>query len=99
MKIAACVLARKTTLRGFITEAQNDAKDFVKETEEKLRRWTDMLAKGQITKLEFTALVDSQKGLANLDLLTHAGIAAATLQQFRDGLIDLIINAAFKTFL
>ena len=69
----------ETTLRGFITEAQNDAKDFVKETEEKLRRWTDMLAKGQITKLEFTALVDSQKGLANLDLLTHAGIAAATL--------------------
>jgi hypothetical protein len=70
----------------------------LKETEDKLKRWTGMLAKGELTKLEFTALVDSQKGLATLGELTHLGIAAATLQRFRDGLIDLVINAAFKTF-
>jgi hypothetical protein len=58
-----------------------------------------VLAKNQLTKAEFTALIDSQKGLATLSLLAHKGIALATLQRFRDGLIDLIINAAFKTFI
>jgi hypothetical protein len=57
-----------------------------------------MLAKQQISKAEFTALVDSQKALAALSALTHAGIATATLQRLRDGLIDLVISAAFKTF-
>ena len=88
----------ETTLKGFITQAQTDAEDFLRQTQEKLKRWTGMLDRGDLTKVEFTALVDSQKGLATLNGLTHLGITAATLQRFRDGLIDLVINSAFKTF-
>jgi hypothetical protein len=88
-----------STLKDFLTQAEQDAKDFLQETAEKLERWTGMLAAGDLTKLEFTALVDSQKGLATLDALTHLGISAATLQRFRDGLVELVINTAFKVFL
>src|SRR2546429_9056761 len=88
-----------TALKDFVTQAESDARDFMSEAQIKLQRWTGMLAEGKLTKLEFTALVDSQKGLAALNSLTHLGIATARLQRFRDGLIELVINTAFKTFL
>ena len=94
----AGVLA-KDTLKDLVAIAEDDAKEFLVSSEEKLKRWTEMLADERLTKLEFAALVDSQKGLAVLNGLAHAGIAAATVQRFRDGLIDIVLNAAFKTFL
>ena len=89
----------KDTLKDFITLAEDDAKAFLISSEEKLERWTGMLAEKQLTKLEFSALVDSQKGLAVLNSLAHAGIAAAALQRFRDSLIEIVLDAAFATFL
>ena len=87
------------SLKDLAKLAEDDAKDFLQNSAAKLQRWTSMLAGQQITKAEFTALVESQKALAQLNALTHAGIAAAALQRFRDGLIELVIDAAFKTFL
>jgi hypothetical protein len=86
------------SLKDLTKLAEDDAQAFLKSSAQKLQRWTTMLASQQITKAEFAALVESQKALAQLDALTHAGIAAAALQRFRDGLIELVINAAFKTF-
>ena len=53
-----------------------------------------------------TALVNPSSPNAEFELrnaqaagrTVGAGIAAARLQRFRDGLVDLVINAAFKTF-
>jgi hypothetical protein len=89
----------RNTLKDFVVIAEDDANAFLISSEEKLKRWAGMLAEGQLTKLEFSALVDSQKGLAVLNGLAHAGIAAAALQRFRDSLIDIVLDAAFKTFL
>ncbi|MEH2513611.1 Ulp1 family protease [Nitrobacteraceae bacterium AZCC 1564] len=87
------------TLKDLATIIEDDANAFLKSSAEKLKRWTRMLAKEQITRAEFTALVESQRALATLEGLTHAGIAAASLQRLRDKLIDLVIDTAFKTFL
>lgn len=86
------------SLKDLAKLAEEDAQDFLKSSAQKFQRWTAMLASQQLTKAEFAALVDSQKALAKLDALAHAGIAAAALQRFRDGLIELVIDAAFKTF-
>ena len=88
-----------STLSGLGAQAGSDARDFLRRTDAKLERWTKMLAKGDLTKLEFKTLVESQEGLAALNALTQAGIAAAALQRFRDGLIDLVVKSAVKTFL
>lgn len=87
------------TLKDLVTIMQDDAKAFLDSTEAKLKRWTRLLARQEITRAEFTALVESQKALAVLEGLTHAGIAAASLQRLRDKLIDLVVDTAFKTFL
>lgn len=88
-----------STFKDFVTQAEEDAKDFLTETAKKLEKWTAMLQRGDLTKLEFTSLVESQKGLATLNALAHEGQTLATLQRFRDGLINVVVNAAFKTFL
>jgi len=44
-------------------------------------------------------LVKSQADLVALAALTQAGIAAKRLQEFRDGLIDLVIKAGLRVFL
>jgi hypothetical protein len=51
----------KDMLKGLINEAATDAKDFLKESEQKLKRWTNTLATEKLTKDEFSALVDCQK--------------------------------------
>ena len=86
------------SLKDLTGLAEQDAQDFLTSSAQKLQQWTTMLASQQITKDEFAALVDSQKALATLDALADAGAAAAALQRFRDGLIQLVIDAAFKTF-
>lgn len=87
-------LAREMLRQG-IEEARQDAQSFLQRTEEKMRRWTALLARGELKPDEFAFLVRSQKDLADLAGLTRLGIEAARLQQFRDRLIDLVIDKAF----
>jgi hypothetical protein len=87
------------TVGDFATQAQDDAREFLQQTQQKLQTWTTLLKDGEITELEFTALVESQGGLAALRALKLAGIAAASLQRFRDGLMKLVVDSAFKVFL
>ena len=87
------------TFKGFVTEAENDAKSFLKQSEADLKQWTSELASGELTKDEFTDLIEGEKDLAELDALTQAGRALADLQRFRAGLVQLVLDAAFKTFL
>jgi len=39
------------------------------------------------------------KDLTEMHALTEAGVAEASVQRFRDKLINLVINAAFKNFI
>src|SRR3954453_22081138 len=89
----------KATLKGFINEAKSDALDFIKQAADDLKNWTGMLAKGELSKVEFGSLGEGQKDLAHLGALTQAGIALARLDRFRDALVNLVDTAAFKTFL
>ena len=76
-----------------------DAKMFLEDTKDDLKRWTQLLAKGQLNQDEFNFLVQSQKDLFDLHSLKQAGLALITAQKFRDGVVDLIASAASKTFL
>jgi hypothetical protein len=89
----------KNTLQGFVDDARDDAKAFLEKNKGDLSRWTKMLIEQHMTKAEFSDLVRGQAALVELHALTEAGIALTRLQQFRDGLIDLVIDTAFKTCL
>jgi hypothetical protein len=89
----------KGALKDFGTQAQNDARSFLKQTKQDLRRWTSELRANELTQAEFADLVKGQKDLAELAALKQAGLALAARQRFRDGLMKLVVDTAFKTFL
>ncbi|SRR5258706_2160959 len=89
----------KDIFDGFEEQAEEDAKDFAEKTEADLTRWVKLLEDGKITKQDFADLVEGKKALAEIHALTVAGISLTKLERFRSGLIDLVVDTAFKTFL
>ncbi|MEM7439395.1 MAG: hypothetical protein AAF393_07340 [Pseudomonadota bacterium] len=85
----------KATFGEVLSQAENDADRFVKETGERLRRWGNALANGLLTKDEFEDLVAGRKDLAKMHALKSLGKSQAALERFRTGLISLVINSAF----
>jgi hypothetical protein len=91
-------LAAKTG-KEFAKDAQSDAREFLTKTEEDLKRWTKLLAKGQLTKDEFEWLVEGKQDLAKMRALKLAGLAQVRIDRFRNALMDLIVDTAFAVFL
>lgn len=79
--------------------AISDGNAFIEKTKADLERWTKMLAQGDLTRDDFEWLIVGKKDLAELETLKQAGLAKATLDKFTNGLIDTIVNTAFKVFL
>lgn len=85
----------KTTVKNYTKQAVADGQQFLQESEEKLRRWTLLLADKQLTTEDFEWLVMSQKDLAKMEALKQAGLALARIDAFRLSLLNLIIDTIF----
>ena len=85
--------------KDFKDAALNDGKSFLDKSKEDLERWTKSLANGNLNKNDFEWLLESKKDLAELFALKQIGLTKVALDRFLNGLIDLIISTAFKTFL
>jgi hypothetical protein len=94
LKDEITTLAR-TTVKNYTMQAVADAQQFLQESEEKLRRWTLLLANKQLTTEDFEWLVLSQKDLAKMEALKQAGLALARIDAFRLSLLNLIIDTIF----
>lgn len=86
-------------LDGLEDEARADSEAFLARTEADLRRWTKQLAAGEIGRQDFADLVAAKKALAEIHALSQAGLARARLERFRTRLVNLVIDAAFDTFI
>lgn len=89
----------KTLLKGSVKEARADAEAFVAKSATKLKKWTEQLAAGELSRDEFEALVRGQKDLAELNALTQAGIGAVKVKKFRNELTGLVVKTAFDILL
>lgn len=85
----------KNTVQDALGQAEKDAKAFIEDSEQAIRRWGDALAQGKITKDDFEYLVGGQKDLAKMHALKAVGLAQARLERFRTGLISLVVSSAF----
>ncbi|NOD84029.1 hypothetical protein [Ruegeria sp. HKCCD6119] len=85
----------KNTVQDALDQAEKDAKAFIEDSEQAIRRWGDALAQGKITKDDFEYLVGGQKDLAKMHALKAVGLAQARLERFRTGLISLVVSSAF----
>jgi transcription initiation factor IIF auxiliary subunit len=75
-----------------------DGKTFAKEAEDDLKRWTQLMAEGKLTKQDLEFLVNGKKDLAKMEALKHKGLAKAKLDQYKSAIVDSVITSATKLF-
>jgi hypothetical protein len=88
-----------TTIRDFATSSETDARTFLEDTKDDLRRWTGQLEQGELSTDEFASLLRGRVALAQMAGLTAAGVALTRVQRLREGLTDLVLNTAIDVFL
>ena len=89
----------KIFLRHYTKQAVKDGKKFLDETKENLKRWTVLLVEKRITTADFEWLVLSQKDLAHMVALKQAGLSLIRIDQFRNSLLNLIVDTIFGVVL
>lgn len=89
----------KENLNEYKDELFKDGNSFVKKTKKDLERWTAGLAAGLLSKKDFEFLLKGKKDLAEMEALKQLGLAKVRIAKLRDGVIDIVLGSAFKTFL
>lgn len=82
----------KTTLKDFTNQATMDGKQLLSILKDDLIRWTQEIAEGKLSKEVFETLLIGQKDLIKMSALTQAGLALAKIDEFKNGIFDLILN-------
>ena len=86
--------------KEFKPEIQKDIADFIKQSEEKLKRWILLLADGSLTKEEFEWLLKSQRDLVALKTIQATGISKIRINNIKNSILktifDVVIAAVLK---
>jgi len=82
-------------LKQYTQQAVADVKDSLQKAKDDLKRWTEELVRGEIDRDEFESLVQGALDVNEMRALKQAGLAEAQIQSFVDGVIDIVVNAAF----
>jgi len=80
------------TVNSYKNEAKADALNLLNMIKENLSTWTLELAQGQISAKDFEFLVLGQKELIEMNALKQAGLAMIQVDQFKNGILNLIIK-------
>jgi len=89
----------KDTLKRGGAEAGEIFEAHLLKSEERLRRWTNLLAAGEITEFEFKLLINNQISLGKMRLRTIKVIGKKSAIVFRDRLRALFIDTALNMLL
>lgn len=73
-------------------ESKKDIDQFLNDSKDKLKRWTELLANGDIDLDDYEWLVKSQKDLMLMQALHSAGVNKISLGHFKNNVIKTIIN-------
>jgi hypothetical protein len=86
----------ETTFANYKNQAISDGKAFLDAAKADLQKYTQQLAAREITPDEFRDLMQDEGDLAKMDALKEAGLAAAALDGFVNGIIGIMITAAMS---
>jgi hypothetical protein len=84
-----------TLFKRFTEQAVNDTEHFLQQSKAGVDRAAALLAAGQIDKDDFEDLILGKKDLAEMRALKQAGLASATIDTFVNGVLQILIDAAF----
>ncbi len=86
----------KGELTELVSSSKADANAFVHRQGEKLERYLNQLAAGEITRADFEVLVKDLKDLTELEALKMQVAAKASAQRLAAGIGDLVLNGLLK---
>ena len=89
----------KENLNEYKDELLKDGNAFIEKTREDLQRWTESLASGALSKADFEFLLKGKKDLAEMETLKQLGLSKIRIKKITDGVIDIVMGSAVKTFL
>src|SRR6266404_4436666 len=87
-------LAQKL-LKGYTDQALSDVKDFAQTSKADLQRWTQEVLQKRMNRDEYESLVKGQLDVAEMRALKQAGLAQVQIDTFTNGVLDIIVSAAF----
>ena len=97
----------KNDLLDFAKENYEEYKDellkdgtlFIEKAKSDLERWTEGLASGALSKADFEFLLKGKKDLAQMEALKQLGLSKIRITKITNGIIDVVVGSAVKTFL
>ena len=88
----------RNSLEDVAETAKRDGEAFAESMKDDLPRWAKALHEGLLTRDEFEQLLEGQKSLLKLHLLTAAGLTHTKLERFRKALISLATTSVYSAF-
>ena len=82
----------KDSLHDYIHEAKTDGKTALTGLKTNLAHWTGEVENGAMNKEDLTFLLQGEEGLNEMTALKQAGLAEVHIDQFRNGLINMIVS-------
>jgi len=89
----------KENLEEYKDEILKDGNIFVEKTKVDLQRWTEGLASGALSQADFEFLLKGKKDLAKMEALKQLGLSKIRITKITNGIIDVVVGSAIKTFL
>jgi len=84
-----------TLFTKFVNQAVGDTQDFLQRSKDGVARAGLLFADGKIDRDDFEDLILGKKDLAEMHALKQAGLASATIDTFTNGVLQILLDAAF----
>ncbi len=82
----------KNTLQDYEKEAKTDGINAIDNIKNSLQHWTEEVENGAMNTDDLAFLLKSEEGLAEMITLKQAGLAEVHIDEFRNGLINMILS-------
>jgi hypothetical protein len=89
----------KANLEEYKDGILKDGSTFIKKTKSDLERWTEGLTSGALSKADFEFLLKGKKDLSEMEALKQLGLSKIRISKITNGIIDVVVGSAVKTFL
>lgn len=89
----------KVNYEEYKDELLKDGTLFIEKAKSDIERWTEGLASGTLSKADFEFLLKGKKDLAQMEALKQLGLSKIRITKITNGIIDVVVGSAFKTFL
>ena len=84
-----------TLFKNYVGQAETDARAFIQASKDRIAEAASLYQQGQIDKDDLEDIIHDQKVLAEMHALKNTGLASAAIDTFVNGVIQIMINAAF----